>query len=222
MMESRSRRARYAAGRFSIWNCRLCVPLPACSVPKFRSSVPPPPTNAAAAWSKTVKVAVVVCERLEELGSLAVKHDRVYAKIVRGSHDRIPPSLTRAGGDAACAGRRKRGAAALDCRGERIIQDIRPGDGKGKDSAVVATAAIGRGAVQRRTRGRVADRRANRSRSTAYDDRVESPRQQNRSSRVGGQAARRFISRVRGPPTPVKETRLRYPVPSVPTQKTVP
>ena len=40
---------RNAAGRFSIWNWRLCVPLPSCNVPKFRVSAVVPLEKAAAA-----------------------------------------------------------------------------------------------------------------------------------------------------------------------------
>ena len=86
--ESRSKPARYAAGRFSIWNWRLCVPLPTCNVPKFRFSTVALPAKAAAAWSSTVKVAVVVCERLEEFGIAGREGDRVDAKVRRGSRDR--------------------------------------------------------------------------------------------------------------------------------------
>ena len=44
--DSRARPARYVAGRFWIWNCMDCVPLPACNVPTFRFSVPLPLLNA--------------------------------------------------------------------------------------------------------------------------------------------------------------------------------
>ena len=71
--DSRSRPARQAAGRFSIWYWRCCVPLPSCNVPKFRFSVVPPSAKAAAAWPSTVSVAVAVCERLEAFGSLPLK-----------------------------------------------------------------------------------------------------------------------------------------------------
>ena len=92
--ESRSKPARYAAGRFSIWNWRLCVPLPTCSVPKFRFSTVLPLAKAAAAWSSTVKVAVVVCERLEEFGSLAVKAIVLTPRLVEVAEtvqDWLPP-----------------------------------------------------------------------------------------------------------------------------------
>ena len=58
------------------------MPLPACSVPKSRFSIVLPLAKAAAAWSNTVRVAVVVCERLEEFGSLAVKEIVLTPRLV--------------------------------------------------------------------------------------------------------------------------------------------
>ena len=70
------------------------MPLPSCKVPKFRFKVPPPPAKAAAAWSSTVRVAVVVCERLEEFGSLPVKEIVVTPRVVEVAEtvqDWLPP-----------------------------------------------------------------------------------------------------------------------------------
>ena len=101
----------------------------------------PPSAKAAAAWSSTVKVAVVVCERLEEFGSLAVNAIVLTPRLVEVAE--TVQGWLAAGGQAARAGGDcpQRGAAALDRCAERVVQVVCAGDGEGKDVAVAAAAS---------------------------------------------------------------------------------
>ena len=79
------------------------MPLPSCKVPKFRFSTVLLLVKAAAAWSSTVRVAVAVCGRLEEFGSLPVKEIVIDAEA--GGSGRDGAGLASAWSEAAGAGR---------------------------------------------------------------------------------------------------------------------
>ena len=83
-----------------------------------------PLAKAAAAWSSTVRVAVVVCERLEEFGSLPVKEIVVTPRVVEVAETVQDLACTR--GEAAGAGRYRpqRGAAAEHGRGQGVVQVV--------------------------------------------------------------------------------------------------
>ena len=140
--DSRARPARYAEGRFSIWNWRSCVPLPSCKVPKFRFSV-----RAAARKGRRRMVQNGQCcrGRLREVGGIRIAAGKGNGRDAKGGGSgRDGAGPARTWGEAAGPGGDcpQRCTTTQDACGERVVQVVRAGDSEGEDCTVVVTAPL--------------------------------------------------------------------------------